>query len=101
MSNPGLGDIVVLGARVTFMVAQDTATGRPKVLGERPHCAMWTLVPDAEQCVAEISMTNEGDGESFTEQCTREVGHGGPHVVHAEPGLPVLAWLLDPKASNE
>lgn len=100
MSDPGLDDIVVLGARMTFMVAT-TAAGRIKVLGERPHCAMWTLFPDADRCVAEMSLTNEGDGENFTEQCTREVGHEGPHVVHAVPGLPILAWLLDPKASDE
>jgi len=96
-----LSDIVVVGARVTYMVAQDNVTGKPVMLGERPHCAPWYLDPGIEpsQCEAQMSLTNESDGESFAERCTRGVGHRGPHVVHAEPGLPVLAWLLDPSAA--
>jgi hypothetical protein len=94
-----LSDIVVVGARVTFMVAQDTATGQFKQLGEFPHCAHWSLIDGADQCEAEMSLTNEAAGDSFGEQCTREVGHHGPHVVHAEPGLPVLAWLIDLSAA--
>jgi len=98
---PNLSDIVVGGARVTFMVAQDNTTGRTVMLGERPHCAPWYLAPGIapSQCEAQINLTNESDGDSFAERCTREVGHRGPHVVHAEPGLPVLAWLLDPSAA--
>jgi len=93
---PDLSDIVVVGARVTYMVAQDTATGRPMMLGDRPHCAPWYLTQGkAVQCDAEISLTNEADRDSFMERCTREAGHRGPHVVHAEPGLPLLAWLID------
>lgn len=98
---PDLSDLVVLGARVTYMIAQDNATGRPVALGERPDCAMWTLLPGADQCVAEMVITNESDGESVSERCTRETRHRGPHVVHAAPGLPVLAWLeTAPKGSG-
>ena len=94
-----LSDLVVVGARVTFMIAEDNATGRPIALGQRPHCAMWTLLDSAQRCAAEMSLTNESDGDSFQERCTREFGHRGPHVVHAEPGLPVLAWLIDPRSA--
>lgn len=92
---PDLSDIVVVGARVTFMVAQDNTTGQFIQMGERPHCAMWETIPRAHQCPAEMSLTNEAGGETFSERCTRETNHRGPHVVHAEPGLPVLAWLID------
>jgi hypothetical protein len=95
-----LSDIVVLGARVTFMVAEDNTTGKLVQLGEFPHCAHFTLTPSASQCEAGMNLTNEAGGDSFSEQCTREVGHRGPHVVHAEPGLPVLAWLIDPSSGK-
>lgn len=98
---PDLSDIVVVGARVTYMVAQDTATGRAELLGARPHCAMWSSMPRASQCPAELNITNVTDRDSFAERCTRELSHVGPHVVHVQPGLPVLAWLIDPAAGSE
>jgi hypothetical protein len=97
---PELSDLIVLGARVTFLVAQNNETGMPMMLGTRPHCAMWWMVENAEQCEAMIGLTNDAGGDSFEERCTREQTHGGSHVVHAGPGLPVLAWLLDPSPAS-
>ena len=92
MAEHDLSEIVVVGARVTYMLAVDSLTGKSVAMGKFPHCALWTLQPGASQCAAAISVTEEA-GESMNERCTREVKHRGPHVVHAEPGLPVLAWL--------
>lgn len=92
---PDLSDILVVGARVTYMIATDNATGRAIQLGTRPHCAMWHTIPRANQCPADLNVTNEADSESFAERCTRELNHRGAHVVHVQPGLPTLAWLVD------
>ena len=103
MAEHDLSELVVVGARVTFLIAQDNASGRPVLIGERPHCAPWYLAPGVEpsQCEAQMSLTNESDGESYKERCTREAKHRGPHVVHAEPGLPVLAWLVTPTENGD
>lgn len=77
------------GAVVTYSVLWSIPLGSWVSTGDRPHCAM--AAPD-EQCASTVSVT-DADGVS-TESCTREVGHTGPHVIHARPGLPILAWLV-------
>jgi hypothetical protein len=98
MPEHDLSEIVAIGARITYLVVWNNATSQYISMGERPHCLPWYMVPNAEApCPAKIGVTNEGGGETFSEQCTRELKHPGPHVVHSEPGLPVLAWLEDPR----
>lgn len=57
--------------------------------GVRPHCP--TAAP-GDACGSQMTVWDAG-GRS-AETCTREAGHPGPHVVHAQPGLPILAWLV-------
>lgn len=77
------------GAVVTYSVLWSIQHEAWVYTGDRPHCAM--AEPDG-QCTSTVSVT-DAEGVS-TESCTREVGHTGPHVIHARPGLPILAWLV-------
>ncbi len=95
---PDLSDIVPVGARITYILAWEG--DKPVPMGEFPHCAMWTMIPFASQCDARINLTMEVDGESIVDQCSREEGHPPPHVSHAKPGLPVLAWVVEGPATD-
>jgi hypothetical protein len=79
------------GAVMTYMLAANAETGAPEPWGEFPHCAPWHLLPGAARCISGAVVV-DAEGKSDVE-CTREVGHTGPHVMHLRAGVPLVAWL--------
>lgn len=93
VSTPADHGFVVIDGEVTFVQVQDER-GRLMQIGEFPHCRMTRKGDRVQQCKATINITDHTSTGS--EQCTREKGHGMPHVAHAAPGLPVIAWRPQP-----
>lgn len=91
MSAPADLGLVTLDGQVTYIALfDDRKGGEPVQVGEFPHCRMHRHGDRKPQCRSTVKVTDYvGTSE---ERCTREKGHGMPHVKHLAPGVPAIAW---------